>query len=129
MQLFFIDTAEDLTNDMLLTKDLRRDVVEMIASALCTNPYSLVFKRLRSWNNLHSARIVIRSSCALDQRNCNAPIADQVAGVWKDGEKDTGGSVKDIQVYMESGCNRKINYYCGAYDSLQYLLLYPLGEP
>lgn len=45
MQLFFIDTAEDLTNDMLLTKDLLRDVVEMIASALSTNPYSLVFKR------------------------------------------------------------------------------------
>lgn len=129
MQLFFIDTAEDLTNDVLLTKDLRRDVVEMIASALSTNPYSLVFKRLRSWNNLHSARIVIRSSCVLDQRNCNVPIVDQVAGVWKDGEKDTGGSVKDIQVYMESGRNQKINYYCGAYDSLQYLLLYPLGEP
>lgn len=129
MQLFFSYMADELTNDMLLTKDLRRDVVDLIASALSNNPYSLVFKRLRSWDDLSNARIVIRSSCKLDQRNYNAPTADQVAGIWKDGDTDTGGSVKDIKVYTESGRKRKINYYCGAYDSLQYPLLYPIGEP
>lgn len=56
-------------------------------------------------------------------------MVDQVAGVWKDGETDSGGSVKDIQVFTKSGHNRIKNYYYGAYDSLQYPLLYPMGEP
>lgn len=129
MQLFFIDTADDLTNDMLAKKDLHRDLVSMITSVLSNNPYSLVFKRLRSWDDLANAHIVIRSSCKLDQRNCNVPSADQVAGIWKDGDTDARGSVRDIQVYTESGHTQKINYYYGAYDSLQYPLLYPLGEP
>lgn len=70
MQLFFIDTADDLTNDMLSMKTLRRDIVDMIAIVLSNNPYSLVFKHLRSWDDLDTAHIVIRGNCKLDQRNC-----------------------------------------------------------
>lgn len=114
MQLFFIDTADDLTNDMLAKKDLHRDLVSMITSVLSNNPYSLVFKRLRSWDDLANAHIVIRSSCKLDQRNCNVPSADQVAGIWKDGDTDAGDSVRDIRVYTESGRTQKINYYYGS---------------
>lgn len=129
MQLFFINTAADLTDDMLSKKRFNSDIVNVIASVLSNNPYSKVFKRLRSWDDLQSAHVVIRDNSSLDQRNYNEPTVDQVAGVWKDGEMDGQSSIRDIQVFTEAGHNQIINYYHGAYDSLQYPLLYPAGEP
>ncbi|KAL3834092.1 hypothetical protein ACJIZ3_008828 [Penstemon smallii] len=129
LQLFFLDTAEALDDAVLGGKDLRRDVIDLLVQALAGNPYSKFFKRLSSWDDLRDARIVIRTSSDLDQRNRNIPTVDEVAGVWKDGDESTAGSERDIRVYTEAGRSHKVNYYYSCYNPLQYPLLFPYGEP
>ncbi|KAL3831157.1 hypothetical protein ACJIZ3_019959 [Penstemon smallii] len=129
LQLFFLDSADDLSDEVLEYRDLRCDVMSLLINALSNNPYGKFFRRLRSWDNLGDARIVIRTSPALDQRNCNVPTVDDVAGVWKDGDEDVSGSQRDIRVYTEEGRTHKVNYYYSCYNPLQYPILFPNGEP
>ncbi|KAL8051652.1 hypothetical protein ABFX02_06G162100 [Erythranthe guttata] len=127
LQLFFLDTAENLSIDMLKKKDFRRDIMALIIEVLANNPYATFFKRLGSWEDISDAYIVLRSNSVLDQINCNIPTADQVAAVWKDGG-DSTGLERDIRVFTHAGQSRKISYYYGLYDPLQYPLLFTHGE-
>ncbi|KAL3820238.1 hypothetical protein ACJIZ3_006143 [Penstemon smallii] len=129
LQLFFLDTADDLDVNILEQRDLRQYIMALLIEALADNPYTKFFKRLRSWDNLANAHIVIRSNPALDQRNCNVPTTDEVAGVWKDGDEAMAGSERDILVYTEAGRSHKVNYYYSCYNPLQYPLLFSLGQP
>ncbi|KAL3844193.1 hypothetical protein ACJIZ3_001596 [Penstemon smallii] len=129
LQLFFLDTAEDLSDDVLGNRDLRRDVMSLLIQALSDNPYGKFFRRLRSWENLSDARIVIRTTPVLEQKNFNIPTVDEVAGVWKDGDEDVSGCERDIRVYTEEGRTHKVNYYYSCYNPLQYPILFPHGEP
>ncbi|KAL3813118.1 hypothetical protein ACJIZ3_014386 [Penstemon smallii] len=116
LQLFFLDSVDDANDEVLEYRDLRRDVMALLMNALADNPYGKFFRHLRSWDNLGDASIVIRTSPALDQRNCNVPTVDDVASVWKDGDEDEGRT-------------HKFNYYYSCYNPLQYLILFPNGEP
>ncbi|KAK4478994.1 hypothetical protein RD792_014502 [Penstemon davidsonii] len=129
LQLFFLDAVEQLDADLLKRKDLRSDVMAMLIKALADNQYTKFFKRLRSWDNLAEAHIVIKTSPSLDQRNCNVPIVDEVAGVWKDGDEKIYRSERDIRVYTDGGRSLRMNYYYSCYDPTQYPLLFPRGEP
>lgn len=129
LQLFFLDTAEDLNDDVLRSKELRPDILSLLIDALSSNPYAIFFKRMKSWNNLSHAHIVVRKDPGLDQTNCNLPTVEQVAAIWEDGAADALCFERDIEVFTQSGHNRKIKYYYGCYDPLQYPLLCPRGEP
>ncbi|KAL7145369.1 hypothetical protein ABFS83_07G078300 [Erythranthe nasuta] len=52
LQLFFLDTSEDLDPQVLQSKQLRVDIMELLIAALSKNPYSIFFKRLQTWNDL-----------------------------------------------------------------------------
>ncbi|KAL3839225.1 hypothetical protein ACJIZ3_023816 [Penstemon smallii] len=116
LQLFFLVTADDLDVNVLERRDLRQDIMALLIEALADNPYTKFFK-------------LIRSNPSLDQRNCNVPTADEVAGVWKDGDEAMAGSERDIRVYTEAGRSHKVNYYYSCYNPLQYPLLFSLGQP
>ncbi|GAA0174747.1 hypothetical protein LIER_28078 [Lithospermum erythrorhizon] len=51
--------------------------------------------------------------------------------VWLENESDSGDQSElwDIMVYTKSGRNHKVQYYYGCYDLLQYVLVFPNGEP
>ncbi|KAL8049007.1 hypothetical protein ABFX02_07G104800 [Erythranthe guttata] len=108
LQLFFLDTADNLPETSLQKKDFRRDIMTLIIDVLATNPYASFFKRLRTWEDLSDAYIVLRSNSVLDQRNYNLPTTDQVAAVWKDGDESCGGLERDIRVFTQAGLSRKI---------------------
>ncbi|EYU17650.1 hypothetical protein MIMGU_mgv11b020521mg, partial [Erythranthe guttata] len=129
LQLFFLDTADNLSNEMLEKKEFRRDIMSLLIDALSINSYAVFFKRLSTWENLSDAYIVLRSDSVLDQRTYNLPTVDQVAAVWKDGDRSGTGLERDIRVFTKSGASRIISYYYGCYDTLQYPLLFTRGEP
>ncbi|GJV57128.1 uncharacterized protein Tco_1458133, partial [Tanacetum coccineum] len=48
--------------------------------------------------------------------------------VWVDGEENGEQSHRNIEVKIHSNQSRKIEYYYGCYDALQYPLMFPFGE-
>ena len=74
---------------------------------------------------------MIKSDPGLDQRRYNRPTSSEVAGIWiedENGEHNADEEV-DIRVYTKSGQSHKVKYYYGCYDPLQYVLMFPNGEP
>ncbi|KAG5561951.1 hypothetical protein RHGRI_004850 [Rhododendron griersonianum] len=58
-----------------------------------------------------------------------APIVSQVAAIWYEDEDATEIIERNIIVQKHDGYGQQIRYYFGCYDSLQYPLLFPYGEP
>ncbi|KAG9144060.1 hypothetical protein Leryth_026969 [Lithospermum erythrorhizon] len=52
-------------------------------------------------------------------------------GMWLGNESDDGNQSElwDIRIYTKSGRSHIIQYYYGCYDPLQYVLMFPHGEP
>ncbi|XP_058218194.1 uncharacterized protein LOC131329133 [Rhododendron vialii] len=48
---------------------------------------------------------------------------------WKDNEDTLDLRERDILVQKHDGHSERIKYYYRCYDSLQYLMLFPFGEP
>ncbi|GAA0141749.1 hypothetical protein LIER_35452 [Lithospermum erythrorhizon] len=74
---------------------------------------------------------MIRSDLGLDQRTYNRPTSSEVASIWTEhanGEIDPS-DIRDIRVYTRSGSTYKVQYYYACYDPLQYVLMFPNGEP
>ncbi|KAL7103884.1 hypothetical protein ACP275_08G208300 [Erythranthe tilingii] len=129
LQLFFLDTTETIIPQILQSKDLRTDILALLIAVLSDNPYSIFFKRLKSWDNLQDAHIVIRSNSHLDQRTYNLPTVDEVAAVWKDSDGVSGQCERDIRVFTDGGSAHRVKYHYSCHDPLQYPLLFPKGEP
>ncbi|KAL3840262.1 hypothetical protein ACJIZ3_024853 [Penstemon smallii] len=129
LQLFFLQSAAELDSELLAVKGLRNDVMSLIVEALSKNPYSVFFKRLRSWDDLKDAHVVLRSNTCLDQRTHNLPTVDEVAAVWRDSDEGDASQRRDIRVYTDGTRGHTIKYYYSCYDTLQYPLLFPNGEP
>ncbi|KAL8045228.1 hypothetical protein ABFX02_08G099000 [Erythranthe guttata] len=129
LQLFFLDTTETINPQILQSKDLRAYILAFLISALSDNTYSIFFKRLKSWDNLQDAHLVIRSNSHLDQRTYNLPTVDDVAAVWKDSDGVSGQCERDFRVFTDSGSAHRVKYHYSCHDPLQYPLLFPKGEP
>lgn len=59
----------------------------------------------------------------------SAPVVSQVAVIWKDNEDTLDLREYDILVQKHDGYSERIKYYYRCYDSLQYPMLFPFGEP
>ncbi|KAG5524776.1 hypothetical protein RHGRI_031441 [Rhododendron griersonianum] len=58
-----------------------------------------------------------------------APTVSQVAAIWNENDSSTDLQEREIIVQKHDGHSKRICYYYGCYDSLQYPLLFPYGEP
>ncbi|KAL3820595.1 hypothetical protein ACJIZ3_006500 [Penstemon smallii] len=128
LQLFFLDSIDELDQSIVEAKGLRSDIMSLIVDALSSNPYSVFFKRLRSWDNLRDTHVVLRKNPCADQRTHNLPTVDEVAAIWRDVPEGDIGCQRDIRVYTDGSRGHKIRYYYGCYDPLQYPILFPYGE-
>ncbi|KAL0344192.1 UNVERIFIED_CONTAM: hypothetical protein Sangu_1306600 [Sesamum angustifolium] len=129
LQLYFHDIENEVDNRLAVSDKLKQELVLMIMKLLEVNPYSFFFRSLREIPELHDYKIILRADPGLDQRIYNVPTVDQVAAIWKDSDECEESQSRDIRVYPKSGRSKKIEYYYGCYDPLQYPLLFPRGEP
>ncbi|KAI8561109.1 hypothetical protein RHMOL_Rhmol04G0311400 [Rhododendron molle] len=103
----------------------RRD--RKLMEVLSENPYAQVLRTLEK-RPLESYRIHIQSSVKLDQRVYNSPSADQVAGIWIEGNNANVPFEREIVIHEHSGSRHRVQHYYGCYDPLQYPALFPRGE-
>lgn len=125
LQLYFYDTENELTNRVLACPKVSETTLEKIMDMLKCNPYAKFFKSLTQIENIDNYHIVLRSIPNVDQRVFNKPTASQVAALWVDGEENVEKKERDIKIYTHSGLPKKVQYYYGCYDPLQYPLIFP----
>ena len=128
LQLYFHDTEHELANRMAFSAKLSETVVLKLIEVMKNNSYACFFRILRHVPNLESHQIVLKTHCDSDQRVFNKPTVSQVAALWVEGEGAEQTYSRHIQVYTNGGESRRVQYYYGCYDPLQYPLLFPLGE-
>lgn len=104
-------------------------MIERLIHVLHKNPYSRFFRGLAQIPDLANCNIRLKANPKIPDQTQNPPIASQVAAIWNPDEPDGELAERDIRVHTHDGHSRKIQYYYGCYDPLQYPLLFPLGEP
>ncbi|GAA0164749.1 hypothetical protein LIER_39850 [Lithospermum erythrorhizon] len=110
---------------------LDTSIAEKLIEVMKLNPYAEFLNNASTLENIDDYHIVIRSDLGLDQRTYNKPMCTKVAGMWLENESDDGSQSElwEIRVYTKSGISHIVKYYYGCYDLLQYVLIFPHGEP
>ncbi|GAA0162476.1 hypothetical protein LIER_18562 [Lithospermum erythrorhizon] len=95
------------------------------------NPYSMFLRSLTILDELERYCTVIKSDSTLDKRVYDKPTSFHVAGVWieNDGSYTMTSHDRDIRVYAKSSLSHNIQCYYACYDPLQYVLMFPAGDP
>nr|XP_027067427.1 uncharacterized protein LOC113693039 [Coffea arabica] len=127
-ELYFHDTEHEIANRLAFSTKLTESIVVKLMELMKSNPYACFFRSLRHVPDLDNYQIVLKSYCQTDQRVFNKPTVSQVAAPWVEGENSQDSYARHIQVYTKEGHSRRIQYYYGCYDPLQYPLLFPFGE-
>ncbi|GER52083.1 replication protein A 70 kDa DNA-binding subunit B [Striga asiatica] len=128
LQLYFHDTAHEVSNRLAACPRLTESITVKILKILESNPYAKFFRGLENLSNLDDCHIVLRAVPALDQRIYNQPTESEVAALWVDNGSNEETCRRDIQVHSRGGLSHKIQYYFGCYDPLQYPVLFPFGQ-
>ncbi|GAA0158769.1 hypothetical protein LIER_15712 [Lithospermum erythrorhizon] len=131
IQFYFYDPEHQVSNRLKTLPRLDITIVERLVKLMEPNPYSEFLKHVSSLNNIEEYHIVIRSDPGLDQRIYNRPTSTEVTGIWIKDESGETNDTKlwDIRVYTKSDKSHRVQYYYDSYDPLQYLLMFPNGEP
>ncbi|GAA0158473.1 hypothetical protein LIER_38660 [Lithospermum erythrorhizon] len=131
IQFYFYDPEHQVSNRMATLPRLDVTIVERLVKLMEPNPYSEFLKHASSLDNIKEYHIVIRLDPGLDQKTYNRPTFMEVAGIWIEDESGETNNKKhwEIKVYTKSGRSRRVKYYYGCYDPLQYMLIFPNGEP
>jgi hypothetical protein len=93
------------------------------AAILRDNPFALQFRQMGLLPN-NNQRLIIRERIVDDQRRYNAPTASEIAVLMP----DTEFSDRDIILTQTGGGLQRISQLHGAYDPLQYPLLFDKGD-
>ena len=95
------------------------------------NPYVSHLKhavdRMRA-QGVVDIRMIIRADGCPDPRRYNAPSLPEIAVLLPGGGHSEGVTNRDIVLHAHSGSLKRITETHYAYDSLQYVLLFPLGN-
>ena len=104
-QLYFHDTAHEIQNRMNIIKDgsVHESLIKKVKRTLENNPYAKVFTRLQKVSALDDVQLHISKDAKLDQRVYNSPTADQVAGIWIEGNNSNIPIEREIIVHSQSG--------------------------
>ncbi|GAA0182863.1 hypothetical protein LIER_30445 [Lithospermum erythrorhizon] len=131
IQFYFYDPERQASNPLSIVPRLNSLIVEDLVVVMNYNPYSLFLKEASILDNIDDYHIVIRSDPGLDQRTYSKPTSLEAAGIWTESascEIDPY-DIRDIRVYTKSCSTHKVQYYCACDDPLQYVLMFPNGEP
>lgn len=136
-QLYVIDSREALQHQMEnnLDHNVRRDTMESLQNLLRENhQYAAIYMHAYEiLRNEESEDVCIRlrvapgSQNTLERRRYNLPTADEIAVVLP-GDQSTAES-RDIILRTRGGPLQQISECHPAYSPLQYVLLFPYGEP
>lgn len=128
LQLYFHDTEHEIQNRLASCERLSELAIGICMKALLQNPYACFFRALKDVPCLENYQIILKTLPSQDQRVYNKPEVSQVAALWVDGEENGDHGHRNIEVKTHSNQSRKIHYYYGCYDPLQYPLMFPFGE-
>ena len=95
------------------------------------NPYVTFFKQgVELMKNIgdNNVRMIIRADGTPDPRRYNAPSAPEIAVIIPGDGYSEGVASRDIVLHEHTGGLQRITESHCAYDSLHYVLLFPLGE-
>lgn len=128
-QLYFYDTEEEINHRTRIATDLNPLTVRKVITALEQNPYLRFFRSLKEIPDLDTCEIRLKANPKLSDSTSAPPCASQVATFWNEPEDGTELREREILVHHHAGHSQIIRYYYGCYDSLQYTLLFPRGDP
>jgi hypothetical protein len=91
------------------------------------NPFAQAFRAAgESARSNENVRLFIHADHGKDIRRYNMPTVSEVAAIMINNDDHTHG--RDIILHSLDGSLQRISEIHGAYDPLQYPLLFPLGE-
>ena len=131
-QIYFYDT--DLNYQLQRRKEiiprLNRNMLQILQNELHSiNPFVKTFtnagNRARQ-ESISDMSLIIHNTHGKDMRRYNQPTASEVAVIMSD--FDYAPEVRDIVIKTHEGELKHISELNGAYDPLQYPLLFPYGE-
>nr|XP_043618624.1 uncharacterized protein LOC122590484 [Erigeron canadensis] len=128
LQLYFHDTEHEMQNRLASCERLSEPAIGICMEVLLQNPYACFFRTLKNVPHLENYQIILKTLPSQDQRVYNKPEVSQVAALWIDGGEDGDHGHRNIEVKTHNNHSRKIHYYYGCYDPLQYPLMFPFGE-
>ncbi|GAA0165648.1 hypothetical protein LIER_20994 [Lithospermum erythrorhizon] len=131
IQFYFYDPTHQVANRLSALPRLNVSIVEHLVEVMQSNHYTIFLRQVSTLDNIEEYNIVIRSNPSLDQREYSRPMSTEVAGIWIEDEtaETSPSETWDIRVYTKSGSSHKVQYYYACYDPLQYVLMFPNGEP
>ncbi|XP_058216366.1 uncharacterized protein LOC131327288 [Rhododendron vialii] len=129
LQLYFYDTQREAELRRGEKDKLQPRIISTLIDLLQANPYSQFFRSLTDLPNIDECQIILRADPQVQDYTALPPTVPQVAAIWLENEDTPELQERDIIVHKHDGHTQKISYYYGCYDSLQYPLLFPLGEP
>ncbi|GAA0154659.1 hypothetical protein LIER_37935 [Lithospermum erythrorhizon] len=130
LHFYFYDPVEQVAARTTTLPRLKPSTVAGLVKVMEPNLYSSFLRMLSSLNQLDRYCITIKSDSTLDQSVYNRRTTTEVVGIWLEDESGATNSYdRDIRVYARSGHNHNIQYYYVCYNPLQYVLMFPAGEP
>ncbi|XP_073152242.1 uncharacterized protein [Henckelia pumila] len=127
MQMYIVDTDNEIDNRLLENQQLRRELLIKIQMILDQyNPFVQVFRQIGQRRDIPNCKLVIKQQKSNQRQYCQ-PTASQVAAVIVDNEYPENLCGRDIIVEGINGRLMNIQDIVGYYDPLQYPLLLPHG--
>ncbi|KAG5537863.1 hypothetical protein RHGRI_025085 [Rhododendron griersonianum] len=129
LQLYFYDTQKEAELRRGDKDKLQPHIISTLINALQGNPYSQFFRSLTHLPNIDQCQIILKADPKVQDYTALPPTVPQVAAIWVENDDAPELQERDTVVQKHDGHSQTISYYYGCYDSLQYPLLFPLGEP
>ncbi|KAG6514057.1 hypothetical protein ZIOFF_024396 [Zingiber officinale] len=127
MQMWIVDTDNEVNNRLLENQGLRRELLIKIQHILDQyNPFVHIFRQIGRRKDIPNCKLIIKQQPS-NQRQYSLPTASQVAAVIVDNEGMDNLSGRDIIVESVAGSLINIQDVAGYYDPLQYPLLLAYG--
>ncbi|PKK65714.1 hypothetical protein RhiirC2_808469 [Rhizophagus irregularis] len=136
-QIYFYDSNMDnqLKRRQEIFPNLNSDMLSVLQTELydIENPFVHNFitagEQAKRINNIDDMRLIIHKTYGKDMRQYNKPTASEVAVILQDfNDFNQVPDPRDIVIRCHEDKLKHINELHGAYDPLQYPLLFPYGE-
>jgi len=132
VQIYFYDLSlnNQVTRQMNLMPTLNENMIQAIQNELYEiNPFVNVFYQTGfEADNYPDLTLTIHSTHRKDMRQYNQPTVPEIAAIILENYENTVIQKRDILLKTHTGKLQKISELHGAYDPLQYPLLFPYGE-
>lgn len=105
-----------------------REVIEQLVRIFDGNPYSQQLRSMGHIENLKDYWVELNLDQRLDQRTYSVQLTSEVAAVWVEGSERHGQFEHSDLLQGKDRSIHGICLYNACYDSLSYLVFFPMGE-